>query len=147
VVEHLTPSPLNSTATTSIAVFPTAPTFEFDSLSSADRVLIAKTLDEDQDRVRRSRFESVDSAFPVRKAVQARLGGSLNVSISGGGNTGWQYNEGTLRRGSLGIMMADMGEKGREDGRLRVVSAGEGMGREGHWSDRRGSWAEGWAKD
>ncbi|WVW84887.1 hypothetical protein I302_106922 [Kwoniella bestiolae CBS 10118] len=129
----------------------------------------------------RSRFESVDSAFPL---MPGGTGGRLSVPTSGAGETYAHSNrigsfsavenglqglsEGFPRRGSLGMgtfaklrkMISSTGSgSGRGSGgsgsemvdelgqRLVVASGGEGAraASSPHWSERRGSWAEGWS--
>ncbi|WVF69004.1 hypothetical protein IAT40_003778 [Kwoniella sp. CBS 6097] len=143
----------------------------------------------------RSRFESVDSAFPL---MPGGAGDRLSVPSSGAGEgyahrtnsfssgavSGTELGEGIPRRGSLGmgtfaklrramtprsansnsnsnsivnaganttasreVEVDEMGVPvmaGSGMGRLRVSSAGSSAS--GHWSERRGSWAENWAR-
>ena len=78
----------------------------------------------------RDRFESVDSAFPLRAGRDAfqrekgRWSESLNLTMP--------------RRGSLAVVAAFPGLGGE----FGMMSAG-GLG---GWHERRGSWAEGWGK-
>ncbi|WVQ96519.1 hypothetical protein IAU59_003624 [Kwoniella sp. CBS 9459] len=146
----------------------------------------------------RSRFESVDSAFPL---MPGGTGGRLSVPASGAGEayahrtnsfssgavSVTELGEGIPRRGSLGmgtfarlrnamkprsvqnqnsanfnptseVEVDEMGVPvplgaavgataaavGSGSGRLRGSSAGSSAA--GHWSERRGSWAENWTR-
>ncbi|OCF35131.1 hypothetical protein I316_03172 [Kwoniella heveanensis BCC8398] len=138
----------------------------------------------------RSRFESVDSAFPL---MPGGTGGRLSVPTSGAGEGyalrtnsfssgavgGTELGEGIPRRGSLGMgtfaklrramaprsknsdanenrevavdemgmpILVGSGNGSRGDnggGRSRGLSVASSSG---HWSERRGSWAENWTR-
>ncbi|WVR06518.1 hypothetical protein IAU60_003549 [Kwoniella sp. DSM 27419] len=105
----------------------------------------------------RSRFESVDSAFPL---MPGGSGGRLAVPAFGAGDTyghrssigsGSELEEGYPRRGSMGMgtfarlrsaafartTPSDVDDLGVRVARARMSSASSV-----HWSERRGSWAE-----
>ncbi|OCF72736.1 hypothetical protein I204_05965 [Kwoniella mangroviensis CBS 8886] len=127
----------------------------------------------------RSRFESVDSAFPLMPGGQ---GGRLSVPTQGAGEMYAHSNrnssfsvvdngtlpglsEGFPRRGSLGMgtfarlrkMVSGSGKQNQNSDNndladelgQRLVAASASNGAlaisSPHWSERRGSWAEGWS--
>jgi hypothetical protein len=131
VLNALTPSTqstTSSTSTTHLAVFQSSP-----NLSPKSLIIKRSTNEFGQLNLdipfNRGRFESVDSALAYKSRVP-KFGGSNSAPR---GSTAWLVGGADTipRRGSLGVLRMPW-------------KASEHAGGQAHWSERRGSWAEGW---
>ena len=125
-VDTLTPSDLEPTIASSV------------SSGSSKRGSIMLSLA--RNVMGRGRFDSVDSAVPQprREAFErehGRWSDTLNLSLP-------------TRRGSLAVIaFGDAAGVGQFGGVSGVGGAGRAKAPSGSWQDRRGSWAEGWARN